>query len=243
MAVWFATIVAPLQIAAGDLHGLAVQRHQPMKVAAMEALWQTRASAPFVVAAWPDQDAQRNRFALEIPGLGSVILAHNPGGTVKGLDEVPRADQPPVAPVFFAFRVMVALGLWFLLLGALGALLWWRGRLTEQRRYLRLLVLSAPLGFVATIAGWLVAEIGRQPWVVHGLLRTAESVSPLQAPAVAASLLAFIAVYFIVFGAGVLYILRLMSHPPQRGEAGPERDQPVRAAGITPAPQVAEGGN
>jgi cytochrome d ubiquinol oxidase subunit I len=228
-------VAAPLQVVVGDLHGLNVQRHQPMKVAAMEALWETRASAPFVVLAWPDQDAQTNRFSLEIPKLGSVILAHNPGGTVKGLNEVPRKDQPPVAPVFFAFRVMVGLGVWFVLLGLTGAWLRWRGTLTTSRRYLRLLVLSFPLGFVATIAGWLVAEIGRQPWVVHGFLRTADAVSPVSAGAVAGSLAAFVVVYGLLLWAYVYYCIHLVrAGPKPLPRRHPQAMRGVRAAEVMP---------
>jgi cytochrome d ubiquinol oxidase subunit I len=228
-------VAAPLQAIVGDLHGLNVQRHQPMKVAAMEALWETRASAPFVVLAWPDQDAQANRFSLEIPKLGSVILAHNPGGTVKGLNEVPRKDQPPVAPVFFAFRVMVGLGVWFVLLALAGAWLRWRGELTTSRRYLRLLVLSFPLGFAATIAGWLVAEIGRQPWVVHGLLRTRDAVSPVAAGAVAGSLAAFVVVYGLLMWAYVYYCLHLVrAGPKPLPRRHPQAMRGVRAAEVMP---------
>jgi cytochrome bd ubiquinol oxidase subunit I len=228
-------VAAPLQVLAGDLHGLQVERTQPMKVAAMEALWQTRAGAPFVVFAWPDQQAQANRFALEIPYAGSLVLKHDPDAVVRGLDEVPRADQPPVAPVFFAFRVMVALGFWFVALGAWGAWLWWRGRVTAQRRYLRLLVFSFPLGFVATIAGWLVAEIGRQPWVVHGLQRTAEAVSPIAAGAVATSLAAFVVVYGLLFWAYAHYCLQLAKAGPRPlPKRQPEAMRGVRAAEVMP---------
>jgi cytochrome bd ubiquinol oxidase subunit I len=208
-------VAAPLQIVAGDLHGLEVQRNQPMKVAAMEALWETRAGAPLVLFAWPDQAAQTNHAAVEIPQLGSIILQHARTGVVKGLNEVSRADQPPVAPVFFAFRVMVGLGFWFALLGLAGAALWALRRVDTTRFYLRLLVLSFPLGFVATIAGWLVAEIGRQPWVVHGLLRTADAASPVPASAVATSLAAFVLVYGLLLSAYLYYCIHLVRAGPK----------------------------
>lgn len=228
-------VAAPLQIVAGDLHGLAVQRHQPMKVAAMEALWETRAAAPLVLFAWPDQDAQANRWAVEIPRLGSLILQHDADGVVRGLNEVPRADQPPVAPVFFAFRVMVGLGFWFLALGFAGAWLWWRGALIAARGYLRLLVASFPLGFVATIAGWLVAEIGRQPWLVHGLLRTAQGVSPVEAGAVAASLAVFVLVYGVLLAAYLHFSLALVRKGPlPLPRRHPEAMRGVRAAEVLP---------
>jgi cytochrome d ubiquinol oxidase subunit I len=228
-------VAAPLQVVVGDLSGLEVQRQQPMKVAAMEALWETRAGAPFVVFAWPDQAAQANRWAVEIPLAGSLILQHDRHGIVRGLDEVPRADQPPVAPVFFAFRVMVGLGLLFVLLGLGGAWLWWRGCVTTARLYLRLLVLSFPLGFVATIAGWLVAEIGRQPWVVHGLLRTADAVSPVPAGAVAGSLAAFVVVYGLLLWAYVYYCIHLVrAGPKPLPRRHPRAMRGVRAAEVMP---------
>ncbi len=202
-------LTAPAQILVGDMHGLNVQTHQPMKVAAMEALWETRAGVPLVAIAWPDQAAQTNRYAIEIPKLASLILQHDPDAVIKGLNEVPREDQPPVAPVFFSFRVMVGLGFWFLLLGACGVLFWIRGTLDRSRRYLRVVSLSFPLGFVATIAGWLVAEIGRQPWVVHGLIRTSESVSPIPAAAVATSLGLFVLVYGVLLVTYIIFCTKL----------------------------------
>jgi cytochrome d ubiquinol oxidase subunit I len=207
-------LAAPAQIVVGDLHGLNVQKHQPMKVAAMEALWETRAAAPLVAIAWPDQAAQTNRFAIEIPKLASLILQHDPNAVIKGLNEVPRADQPPVAPVFFAFRVMVGLGFIFLLLAATGVLLWLRGRLDDQRLYLMALRLSFPLGFIATIAGWLVAEIGRQPWVVHGLIRTSDAVSPISAGAVATSLTLFVLVYGVLLATYIVFCTKLAKRGP-----------------------------
>ncbi|HEY1075815.1 MAG TPA: cytochrome ubiquinol oxidase subunit I [Fontimonas sp.] len=207
-------LAAPAQIVVGDMHGLNVQKHQPMKVAAMEALWETRAGAPLVAIAWPDQAAQTNRYVIEIPKLASLILQHDPDAVIKGLNEVPRADQPPVAPVFFAFRVMVGLGFVFLLLGAVGIVLWWRGRLDDQRLYLQALRLSFPLGFIATIAGWLVAEIGRQPWVVHGLIRTADAVSPVGAGAVATSLALFVIVYGVLLATYIVFCTKLARRGP-----------------------------
>lgn len=226
-------VAAPLQVVVGDLHGLEVQRYQPMKVAAMEALWETRAGAPLVLLAWPDQDAQRNRGSVEVPKLGSLILQHDADGVVLGLNEVKREDQPPVAPVFFSFRIMVGLGFWFVVLGATGAWLWWRGRLDGARRYLRLLVLSFPLGFVATIAGWMVAEIGRQPWLIHGVLRTAQGVSPIAAGAVATSLALFVVVYGVLFAAYLYFCLALLRKGPQPlPRRHPEAMRGVRAGEV-----------
>jgi cytochrome d ubiquinol oxidase subunit I len=244
MAMGMITVVAPLQILAGDQHGLNTLEHQPVKVMAMEGHFKSYANgAPLVLFAWPDQAAAKNLYAIEIPKGSSLILKHSLDAPLKGLDTVDRKDWPPVAIVFWAFRIMVGLGTLMLLLAVTS--LWARVRhqLYDWPLLHRFAIAMGPAGFVAVIAGWVTTEVGRQPYTVHGLLRTADSVSPLQAPAVAISLLAFIVVYFIVFGAGVYYILRLMSHSPHRGEEGPERGQPVRAAGITPAPQVSEGGN
>lgn len=180
---------------------------------------------------------------MEIPKASSLILKHSLDAPLAGLDTVDRREWPPVAIVFWAFRIMVGLGLLMLLLAAASLLARLRRRLFEWSLLHRFALVMGPAGFVAVIAGWITTEVGRQPYTVYGLLRTADSASPLDAPAVAASLLAFIVVYFIVFGAGVFYILRLMNRPLQPGEAGPAHDQPMRAAGITPAPQVAEGAN
>jgi len=244
MAMGMITVVAPLQILAGDQHGLNTLEHQPVKVMAMEGHFQSHDNgAPLVLFAWPDQAQGKNLYAVEIPKASSLILKHSLDAPLKGLDTVDRKDWPPVAIVFWAFRIMVGLGTLMLLLALVSLWARVRHRLYDWPLLHRFAIAMGPAGFVAVIAGWVTTEVGRQPFTVHGLLRTADSVSPLQAPAVAISLLAFIIVYFIVFGAGVYYILRLMSHSPHRGEEGPERGQPVRAAGITPAPQVSEGGN
>ena len=244
MAMGMITVVAPLQILAGDQHGLNTLEHQPVKVMAMEGHFKSYDNgAPLVLFAWPDQAEGKNLYAVEIPKGSSLILKHSLDAPLKGLDTVDRKDWPPVAIVFWAFRIMVGLGTLMLLLALVSLWARVRHRLYDWPLLHRFAIAMGPAGFVAVIAGWVTTEVGRQPFTVHGLLRTADSVSPLQAPAVAISLLAFIVVYFIVFGAGVFYILRLMSHSPHRGEEGPERGQPVRAAGITPAPQVSEGGN
>jgi cytochrome d ubiquinol oxidase subunit I len=244
MAMGMITVVAPLQILAGDQHGLNTLEHQPVKVMAMEGHFKSYDNgAPLVLFAWPDMAQAKNLYAIEIPKGSSLILKHSLDAPLKGLDTVDRKDWPPVPIVFWAFRIMVGLGTLMLLLALVSLWARVRHRLYDWPLLHRFAIAMGPAGFVAVIAGWVTTEVGRQPFTVHGLLRTADSVSPLQAPAVAISLLAFIVVYFIVFGAGVLYILRLMSHSPHRGEQGPERGQPVRAAGITPAPQVSEGGN
>ncbi|MDP1841530.1 MAG: cytochrome ubiquinol oxidase subunit I, partial [Reyranella sp.] len=241
MAMGMITVVAPLQIFAGDQHGLNTLEHQPVKVMAMEGHFQSYPDgAPLVLFGWPDEAAAKTLYSVEIPKASSLILKHSWDAPLKGLDSVDRKEWPPVAIVFWAFRIMVGMGTLMLALAALSLLARVRHRLYDWPLLHRFALVMGPAGFVAVIAGWVTTEVGRQPYTVHGLLRTADSASRLDAPAVAASLLAFIVVYFVVFGAGVFYILKLMGHPPHRGEEGPDRGEPVRAAGITPSPTVAE---
>ena len=241
MAMWMAVLVAPIQIVAGDLHGLNTLEHQPAKVAAMEGHWETRSGQPLILFGWPDMAAETTRYALEVPRLGSYILTHDWNGTVKGLKAWPRAERPNATIVFWSFRIMVGLGVLMVLLGLWSLWARWRDRLTDSPWLLRSAVLMGPAGFVAVLAGWITTEVGRQPYTVYGLLRTADSVSPIALPGVATSLVAFIVVYFVVFGAGVVYILRLMAKRPEFGEPDDEAGMPQRAAGITPAPALARG--
>ncbi|MEH3116289.1 MAG: cytochrome ubiquinol oxidase subunit I [Methylorubrum populi] len=239
MAMWMLACVAPLQILAGDAHGLNTLEHQPTKVMAMEGHFRSHPDgAPLVLFGLPDEQAGTVRYALEIPKLSSLILKHGLDAPLKGLDSVPRAEWPPVPIVFWSFRVMVAIGFAMLGLGLWS--LWARvkGRLYAMAWLHRAAIAMGPAGFVAVLAGWITTEVGRQPYTVYGLLRTADSVSPLQAPAVAASLVAFVLVYFAVFGMGVLYILRLMAQAPHAGEPGLQPGLPIRTAGVTPAPAV-----
>lgn len=222
MGLGLAAILAPLQIFIGDQHGLNVREHQPVKVAAMEGLWRTTRCAPLLLLAWPDQARQQNRFEIAVPCGASLILTHDPQGEVQGLNIVPPADQPPVAPVFFAFRIMVGLGLWMLAVAWLGVLLLWRGRAHESRWFLRACVVSIPAGFVATLAGWIVAEMGRQPWTVYGLLRTADSLSPVVPAAVATTLVVFVVLYTLLLVAFLWYAAKLV-------RVGPELPEPVHA--------------
>jgi cytochrome bd ubiquinol oxidase subunit I len=239
MAMGMITVVAPLQILAGDQHGLNTLEHQPVKVMAMEGHFKSYTDgAPLILFGWPDEAKAETLYAVEIPKASSLILKHSLDAPLKGLDSVDRKEWPPVAIVFWAFRVMVGLGMAMLGLAAFSLLARVMHRLYDWKLLHLLALVMGPAGFAAVIAGWVTTEVGRQPYTVHGLLRTVDSASPLQVPAVGTSLLAFIAVYCIVFGAGIFYILRLMSHPPQPGEEGPERDQPVRAAGLTPSQAV-----
>lgn len=233
MAMWMALIVAPLQIIAGDFHGLNTLEHQPAKVAAMEGHYDTREGAPLILFGIPDDDAEEIRYALEIPHLGSLILTHEWNGEVKGLTAFAQEDRPPAEIVFWSFRIMVGLGFAMVGVGLLSAWARLRGRLYDAPVLHRLAILMGPSGFLAVLAGWITTEVGRQPWTVYGLLRTADSVSPIEASAVGASLTAFVIVYFAVFGAGTFYALRLMAKPPG-GEDGSDDAKlgVVRAAGL-----------
>ncbi|MDE0946162.1 MAG: cytochrome ubiquinol oxidase subunit I [Sphingobium sp.] len=242
MAMWMAAIVAPIQIFAGDMHGLNTLEHQPAKVMAMEGHYDSHPDgAPLILFGIPDSANKRVDYAVSIPKASSLILKHDLNAPMKGLDTVPQADQPPVGIVFWAFRVMVGIGFAMLGLGLWSLIARWRGKLHDWPWLHRAALVMGPSGFVAVLAGWIVTEVGRQPFTVYGLLRTAQSASPLDAPAVAASLLAFVIVYFSVFGMGIWYLLHLMKKPPEAHESMLD-GAPIRTAGITPAPAI-EGGD
>jgi cytochrome bd ubiquinol oxidase subunit I len=242
MAMWMAALVAPVQIFAGDQHGLNTYEHQPVKIMAMEGHFQSHPEgAPLYLFGLPDQAAQRVRFPIEIPHLGSLLLEHDLNAPMRGLDTVPLEDQPPVAIVFWSFRIMVGLGLLMFALGLWSLVARARRKLHDWTWLHRLALVMGPSGFVAVIAGWVTTEVGRQPWVIYGLLRTRDAVSPIAAPGVTGSLIAFVIVYFAVFAAGTLYILRLMGHAPAAGEAAADHG-PIRSAGITPAASVGRSG-
>lgn len=215
LALAFIAITVPVQIFFGDLSGLAVREYQPAKLAAIEARWETERGVPLTLFAWPDEAAETNHYAIDVPRLGSLILAHSWDGEVKGLKDFPPQDRPPVKAPFFAFRVMAGLGFAMLALAAVGLILWRRDALARQRWYLHAWRLMLPSGFVALLAGWYVAEIGRQPWAVYGVLRTADAVSPVAASSVLASLLTFVIVYFFLFGFGAWYLVQLLRKGPQ----------------------------
>ena len=235
LAVAFAAITVPLQIAVGDAHGLEVGKYQPTKLAAIEAHWRDEGvgnGMPLVLFGVPDQQQERNHYEVAVPRLGSLILTHSWNGRVRPLTAVPASERPPVAPVFYAFRVMVGLGVLMLVLAFASLWAWWRGTLARSRWLLRGWNWMIPSGFVALLSGWYVNEIGRQPYVVYGLLRTSEAVSPnISAAAVWSSLIVYAAVYAIIFGAGIWYILKLfrvgpVRQPPkdtQGGEKTPAR--------------------
>ena len=238
MAMGMILVAAPVQILVGDMHGLNTLEHQPAKVMAMEGHFESHPDgAPLILFGLPDREAATVHAAVEIPKLSSLILKHDPNAPLAGLDTIDRADWPPVEIVFWSFRIMVALGMAMLLLGVWALYARVRKRLYDAPWLHRFAIVMGPMGFVAVLAGWITTEVGRQPWTVYGLLRTADSAAPLDTPAVATSLAAFAIVYFAVFGAGVFYILRLMGHPPKAGEPGLVA-APIRTAGITPAPAI-----
>ena len=218
MGLGMVAILAPLQLLLGDQHGLNTLHHQPTKVAAMEGHWENEGPAPLVLFGVPDQEAEKNHFEVAIPRLGSLILTHSTTGRVPALKDVPPAERPPVANVFYAFRIMVGIGLAFIALGTIGAWLWWRKKLFETKWYLRFAGLAWPLGFIAILCGWVTTETGRQPYVAYGILRTADAMSPVAGATVGASLIAFVVTYLAVFSIGVYYIRRLIRTGPQ-GEA------------------------
>jgi len=235
MAMWMALIVAPLQLIAGHTHGENTLEHQPTKIAAMEGHFETKAGQPLILFGDPDAEAETVHNAIEIPKLGSWVLTGDLNAEVQGLKAWPKEDWPPLDIVFWSFRIMVGIGMLMILVGLWSGLQRLRGRLFEARWLQRVAVAMGPAGFVAVVAGWVVTEVGRQPWTIYGMLRTADSVSPIATPAVATSLVVFIVVYFIIFGAGTFYLIRLMGKTP---DAGADVDElgPIRTSGITPGP-------
>ncbi|MBP2235719.1 cytochrome d ubiquinol oxidase subunit I [Sinorhizobium kostiense] len=241
MAMWMAAIVAPIQIFAGDQHGLNTLEHQPAKVMAMEGHYESHPDgAPLILFGIPNAAEKRVDYAIEIPKLSSLILKHDLNAPLAGLDTIPEELHPPVGIVFWSFRVMLVIGFSMLGIGVWSLWCRYRGTLGTNAWLHRTVVLMGPAGFLAVLAGWVTTEVGRQPYTVYGHLLTAESISPIGAPAVGASLIAFIIVYFFVFGAGTFYILRLMARLPR--DAMPELDEgPIRTAGVMPGPAQPHG--
>jgi cytochrome bd ubiquinol oxidase subunit I len=233
MAMWMAAIVAPLQIIAGDFHGINTLEHQPAKIAAMEGHYETHQGAPLILFGIPDDEAEITRYQIAIPNMGSLILTHSFNGEVKGLKAFPKEARPNAAVVFWTFRLMVGLGFTMLGVGLWSLLCRMKKEGLYKDRWLhRVALLMAPSGFVAVLAGWITTEVGRQPFTVYGLLTTAQSASPIDAAAVGASLLVFIVVYFAVFGAGLFYIIRMCAKSPAPDD---HIEGPTHAAGLTPA--------
>lgn len=224
MGVGMLLVAAPLQAFVGDLHGLNTAKHQPAKLAAIEGHWENRPgeAVPLILFGLPDMEAEQTRYALEIPHLGSILLTHSWDGQFPGLKEFAKADRPNSLVVFWSFRLMVGLGFLMILLAAWGAWLFRRGRIFKSRNYLRFALAMGPAGLVAILAGWVTTEVGRQPWVVYGVMRTADAVSPLSAGQVGFTLAMFIVVYAFVFGAGTAYLLRIIGKGPEVRESDPD---------------------
>ena len=226
MTLWLLSVLVPLQIVIGDFHGLNTLEHQPAKLAAIEARWETARGVPLSLFAIPDEANETNRFAIDVPYLGSLILTHSLDGEIKGLKEWPREDRPPVAIPFFAFRIMVGIGMLMLAMVVVSWWLRWRGELFYASWFHRACLVMGPLGFVAVLAGWTTTEVGRQPWTVYGLMRTADSVAPsLSGTEVLISLLGYVAVYLVIFPAGLMVMARLA----RKGPDSLESDSPIES--------------
>lgn len=218
MAMWMLLFTAPLQVIAGDQHGLNTLEHQPAKIAAIEGHWQNPSNAqqgvPLILFGWPDMQAETTRYAIEIPHAGSLLLTHSWDGQFPALKDFPAGDRPDSTVVFWTFRIMVGLAFLMVALALIALALRRGGRLYRSRGLLRFALLMSPSGLVALLAGWMTTEIGRQPWVVYGVQRTADAVSPHSTAQVGVSLALFVIVYLLVFGAGTVYMLRLVGRGP-----------------------------
>ncbi len=233
IALLMAALFVPLQVYLGDVSGRQVFHHQPVKLAALEAHWETNttAGAPFAVIAFPDMNAEKNLFAIDIPNGLSLLVTHTFHGKVLGLKEFPKKDRPDVPVLFWSFRLMVAIGFIFLFVMIWAAVLWWRGRLYESRPFLRALWIIHPLGFLATELGWITNEMGRQPWLVYNLMRTSEGVSPIPAGNVIWSLSLFLIIFAVIGASYFYYVLKTL-------RIGPDLSSPIppvqRPAGMRP---------
>ena len=220
MTFWLLAVLAPAQVIMGDLHGINTLEHQPQKVAAMEGNWETRGNVPLLLFAIPDAANETNHFEIGIPSMASVILKHDPAGEVPGLKDWAPEDRPEVGWVFWAFRVMVGIGFLMVAVAVTSLVLRYRGRLFEARWFHRVCVGMMPLSFIAVLAGWITTETGRYPWVVHGMMRVEDGLTPALTGGVAlTSLLVYITVYAVVFAAGAYYILKLIQSGPDRDDA------------------------
>lgn len=225
MAMWMVLIVAPMQVVIGDFHGLNTLKYQPAKIAAMEGHWQSEAGkgVPLLLFGWPDMAREETRYALQIPNLASMILTHSWDGQIKGLKEFAPEDRPNATIVFWSFRVMVGLGMLMIVLGCWSLWLRYRNTLYQSRRFLQAAVWMGPSGLIAILAGWFTTEIGRQPWIVYGVMRTSDAASRHDISTLALSLGLFIVIYLFVFGAGTAYVLRMV----RKGPVAHEGDEPA----------------
>jgi len=241
MCLWLLLFLAPAQAVVGDFHGLNTLEHQPAKVAAMEGHWETSGNVPLLLFAIPDQEAQINRFEIGIPNLASLILTHSTDGVIQGLNEFAPEEQPPVWIVFWAFRVMVGIGLLMIATALIGLLLRRKGKFHQHTGFLKTLVYMIPMPFVAVLAGWIVTESGRAPWLVYGMMAHAEGVTPsLTGPMALFTLVGYVLVYAVVFYAGIYYLTRVVRNGmlpnEERETAGDNFRRPMRPLSATETP-------
>ena len=221
MAMWMLLLVAPLQAFIGDQHGLNTLQYQPAKIAAIEGHWENTPgmAVPLTLFGWPDMEREETLYAIAVPHLGSLILTHSWNGQIPGLKEFAPRDRPNSTIVFWTFRIMVGLGMLMILLGLWAAWARWRGRLYQTRAILWFALGMGPAGVLAILAGWFTTEIGRQPWLVYNVMRTADGVSSHGAVELSVTLALFVVIYFLVFGAGIGYMLRLIAKGPAAPDA------------------------
>ena len=226
MALGLLLVLAPVQAFVGDQHGLNTREYQPAKIAAIEGLWDTEQGGTALnLFGIPDMRAETTRYAVSVPHLGSLILTHSWDGEIRGLKSFPPDQRPNSTLIFWTFRVMVGLGLLMIALAVAGWVQRRRGRLYESRTFQRFALAMGPTGFITLLAGWITTEAGRQPWVVYGVMRTSQAVSPLTTQQVSVSLMAFVVVYFLVFGTGIYYLLKLMRKGPALPDQMDQMDQ------------------
>jgi cytochrome d ubiquinol oxidase subunit I len=218
MALWIIAIIVPIQMEVGDQHGLNTLKHQPKKIAAIEGHYEDAKPAGLVLFGIPDDKNRKMDYSVEIPYLGSIIVTHSLDGEILGMKTWPSDEVPPMALPFFAFRVMVGLGVMMFILGTWSLWLRYKKTMYEKPWFLKYALIMGPTGFIAVLSGWIVTEVGRQPYTVYNLMTTSQSHSPLNAATVGATLVAFIVVYFVLFGFGVYYILKLMGQGPVTSE-------------------------
>lgn len=222
MAMWMALLVAPIQAVVGDFHGLNTLEYQPAKIAAMEGHWENvpGEGTPLILVGWPDMEREETRFAIKIPNLASLILTHSLDKQVPALKDFAPEDRPNSTIVFWTFRIMVLLGLLMIATGIWSLWLRWRGRLYDSRTFLRMVLWMGPSGLIALLMGWFTTEVGRQPWVIYEVMRTVDAASGHGVLHMSITLGLFIVIYFAVFGAGAMYVLRLIGKGPS------EQDMP-----------------
>lgn len=245
MALWLLLILAPLQMFIGDMHGLNTLKHQPAKLAAMEGHWETNTDGgmPLYLFGIPDMQAEETKYAIAIPNLGSLIMTHSLNGQVKGLKDFAPEDRPNSTVVFWSFRIMAGLGMLMILLALAGLFLRKNQKLYDNKWLQRFALLMGPSGFIALLAGWFTTEVGRQPWLIYGVMRTKDGLSPVSAEQVGLSLIIFVVVYCVVFGIGIYYMLKIMYKGPEfiYAQAELHGDSEVIRASKRPLSSVEDG--